>query len=106
MAQVFDADVTGFDLKEQFEGQADWRRRKAEEFPDDKRNIEATQIFDHLAAMAPKVPADVVAAYRELWDEQDLAGAEEHNEMMRSVGFHYWPETAEQFCRDFIAARS
>jgi hypothetical protein len=36
-------------LKSDVEGTAEWRRQKAEEFPDDKRNLEAAEALDRLA---------------------------------------------------------
>ena len=101
---LLDIGYTREQLKEEFEGQADWRRQKAGEYPDDKRNIEAAEIFDRLAAGALTIPSDVFAAYLELFEE--YPDAEKHAERMRSVGFHYWPETAEQFVRDFIAEQT
>jgi hypothetical protein len=35
-------------LVEIFAGKAEWRRQKAVEHPDDKRNLEAATIFDRL----------------------------------------------------------
>jgi hypothetical protein len=43
--------MTRQELQEEFERQAEWRRMKADEYPDDDtRNIEAAEIFDRLAA--------------------------------------------------------
>ena len=36
-------------LVEIFEGKAQWRRQKAVDHPDDKRNLEAATILDRLA---------------------------------------------------------
>ena len=37
-------------LRDDFKEQAEWRREKAEQDPDDKRQLEAAAIFDRLAA--------------------------------------------------------
>jgi hypothetical protein len=90
-------------LKLDFESQAEWRRQKATEYQNDKRNLEAAEIFDRLAATVLSIPEDVFAAYLELFEAPDGDEGEKHSEMMRSVGFHYWPRIAEEFARDFIA---
>jgi hypothetical protein len=36
-------------FREQFEGTAEWRRAVAHGHPDDRRNLEAARILDHLA---------------------------------------------------------
>jgi hypothetical protein len=90
------------ELKEEFERQAEWRRQKASEYPDDSRNLEAAQLFDKLAATVNDVDLAVLRAWRELFE--DLPDSEEYNEMMRQVGFHIFPETADEFVRRFIAS--
>ena len=92
------------EFKLEFESQAEWRREKQKEYPNDKRNSEAAEIFDRLADTSLAIPADVFGAYLELFE--DGPDAERNSEMMRQVGFHYWPENAEQFVRDFIADRT
>jgi hypothetical protein len=49
-------------------------------------------------------PQEVVDAAWELFE--DAPDVEEWQEMMRVVGFHHWPKSAEEFCRDFIARRT
>jgi hypothetical protein len=92
------------ELKLLFEMQAEWRRDKARQHPGDARNIEAADIFDRLAATAASVPADVLAAYYELFE--DLPDVEEEQEMLRRVGFYSKPSNAEEFVRKFIARRT
>jgi hypothetical protein len=89
------------ELKETFEMQAEWRRQKAAEYPDDSRNTEAAKIFDRLAATVENVPPDVLAAYEELFD--DLPDVEVHQEMLRQVGFYTSYDNAEDFVREFIS---
>jgi len=95
--------MTLLEFQEELQGQADWRREKAAQYPDDKRNAAAAEIFDRLAATAPAIPHDVYAAFLELFEARD---SEEYLQMLQSVGFRYWPASAEQFVRDFIASRS
>ena len=42
--------VGRLELQDDFKEQAEWRREKAEQYPDDKRHLEAAAIFDRLAA--------------------------------------------------------
>src|SRR5215831_7844006 len=39
-----------FSISDRLESTAEWRRGKAEEFPDDKRNLEAAEQLERLAA--------------------------------------------------------
>ena len=85
-------------LGETFERQAEWRRRKASEFLDE-RNAEAAAIFDKLAATVDGIPADVLSAYYALFD--DLTDKEVELEMLQRVGFDQAPATAEEYVRAF-----
>jgi hypothetical protein len=89
------------ELKETFEHQAAWRWEKGAEHPEDKRNLEAADNFDRLAATAAEVPQEVLTAAEELFD--DLRDTEVEQEMLRAVGFHAWPKNEQEFVRDFIA---
>ena len=96
------------EIKEQlrlnFENTAEWRRKKAEEHPDDTRNAEAAELLDKLTNTIDAVDPAVLSAYHELFD--DYPDSEEHSEMLLRIGFHSWPATAEEFCRDYIANRT
>jgi hypothetical protein len=92
------------ELKEEFERQAEWRRSKAEEYPDDNRNLEAAAIFDKLAASTKDVNLSVFQSYQELFE--GLQDSEKHSNMIREIGFQRWPETADEFCRNFIAEQT
>lgn len=94
--------ASGWTLKEEFEGQAEWRRIKADEYPDDTRNLEAAELFDKLAGTADAIPQAMLHAYAALdaWkDCPDLWG-----EHLRAVGFHDFPENATTFLADYIEA--
>ena len=92
------------ELSEEFERQAEWRRKKAEDYPDDSRNLEAAELLDKLATSTKDIDLKVLQAYRELLDGFD--NVEHHSEMIGEIGFHSWPETAEEFCREYIADRT
>jgi hypothetical protein len=87
-------------LRTEFLNTADWRRQKAIEHPDDKRNEEAAQLLERLATTVEQVEAHLIKAFYEL--REDSREAEEYSEMLRKVGFHWGPKTATEFVRDFI----
>jgi hypothetical protein len=103
--------VAGIDrpgLREAFEDQAEWRREKAKQYPDDERNLAAAAIFDRLAATVDAIPEDVFVAFTELGPDVDdgFRDLERWTEMLGDVGFNSAPETAEDFVRSFIADRA
>ena len=91
-------------LRLDFEQTADWRRSKAAEYPEDSRNLEAAALLDKLAASVETVAPTLLDAYGSLRD--DYMDSEQHSEMFRRVGFHSWPETAEDFVKACVADRA
>ncbi|MBM4298299.1 MAG: hypothetical protein FJ143_11225 [Deltaproteobacteria bacterium] len=91
-------------LKTEFECSADWRRKKAEQYPNDDRNSKAAEILDKLAADVGNVDAATLAAYVALFE--DYPDGEAHSEMLRTIGFDWEPESAIEFVRRFIADRA
>jgi len=94
--------MTRQELQEEFERQAEWRRIKANEYPDGARNIEAAEIFGRLAATVGEVKSyqfDALLVF------DDVPDVELWNEMLRRVGFSLWPKTAEEFVRRYAAER-
>lgn len=91
-------------LRESFENALQWRREKAAEHSADQRNDEAASIFDKLIGTLGEVNDDVLIAYAELGG--DFEDFEEHSEILRSVGFDFWPKNASEFVRHFIAKRT
>jgi|SRR6516225_1016280 len=90
-------------LVEIFEGKAQWRRQKAVEHPDDKRDLEAVTILDRLAKSVDGVSPNTLNSFFELYEDYE---GEELSEELRQVGFHSDPKTAEDFCRNYIAGRT
>ena len=89
-------------LRLDFEQTADWRRSKAADDPEGGRNLEAAALLDKLAAwVGPVAPTALLDAYGSLRD--DYMDSEQHSEMFRQIGFHSWPETAEDFVKACIA---
>jgi hypothetical protein len=83
---------------------AEWRRARSIEYPDDRRNVEAAEILDRLARTVKQVDPAMLAAYAALFD--DLQDSERKSELLRQIGFHWWPETATEFVSRFISERS
>jgi hypothetical protein len=104
MQQRCDPDDYRSGLQDTFEGQADWRRQKAKEYPKDERNLKAAGIFDHLAKGADAIPDDVIVAYAKLADLDEFS-SEKLSEALREVGFHTYPLNAEEFVHNFITDR-
>jgi hypothetical protein len=102
------------------EGTAEWRRRKAEEFPDDRRNLQAAEELDKLAAEVEQLDgSDIHQRILKLFDLAEPYYAtigEDLNEgvsaELRSVGFHggytgaelleWYHKTLERAVRDAI----
>jgi hypothetical protein len=98
--------VGRLELRDDFKEEAEWRREKAEQYPDDKRHLEAAAIFDRLAATVDAIPQDVFIAFSKLEVDDGLLDVERWTEMLREVGFGSSPEIAEDFVRSFIADRN
>jgi hypothetical protein len=88
---------------------ADFRRRKAEEYPDDRRNIEAAEHLEKLACELPALTGS--AAHRRLSrclkrDDDHLLLEEFAHEYRRRIGFSINPsakkylEALAQFFED------
>jgi hypothetical protein len=88
-------------LRIDFDAQAEFRREKAVEYPTDTRNAEAAEIFDKLSKSAGAVPASLMEAYIELFE--NATDGEAHQSMLKEVGFHWWPEDATEFVKAYIA---
>ncbi len=96
------------ELRDDFKEQAEWRREKAKQYPDDKRHLGATAIFDRLAATVDAIPQDVFVAFSQPGPgvTDGLLDVERWTEMLREVGFGSSPETAEDFVKSFIVDRA
>ena len=97
--------VGRLELQDDFKEQAEWRREKAEQYPDDKRHLEAAAIFDRLAATVDGIPQDVFRAFSKSGVNDGLLDVERWTEMLHDVGFGLSPKTAEDFVRSFVADR-
>lgn len=82
---------------------AEWRRAESIQYPHDRRNVEAAEILDRLARTVKQVDPTILAAYAELLN--DLKDSEQKSELLREIGFHWWPQTATEFVSRFISER-
>jgi hypothetical protein len=58
-------------LNGELEDQAEWRRRNATEYPDDRRNLDSAEEYKRLARTVKDIPKDLLVAYSESFDEED-----------------------------------
>lgn len=90
-------------LKDDIAAPLDWRASKAEEYPDDQRNMRAVEILLHLEETADDVPPTLMAEYDAVflrWDTTEVVVI--HADALRGVGFHSTPVNATEFVRHFI----
>jgi hypothetical protein len=103
---MIDIETVRESLKYSFEGTAEWRRAKAQEYPNDERNLQAAESLDRLATTVDQIEPVLLTAYTKLFDGVDsFYGVELESEMTRTVGFHWWPASATEFVREFIERR-
>ena len=91
-------------LKADLEDQAEWRRRKAVEYPDDRRNIDSAEEYERLAKTVKDIPADLLVAYSEAFE--DAPDSERWQEMLKDIfrGFSDF-ENAAELVQAFVDAK-
>lgn len=91
-------------LKGELEDQAEWRRRKATEYPDDRRNLDSAEEYERLARTVKDIPRDLLVAYSESFE--DAPDSERWQEMLKNIfrGFSYFANAAE-LVRAFVDAK-
>ena len=88
------------------QGTAEWRRRKAEEFPADTRNLNAAEELERLAAEIEKLEGSEI--HQQICDVQErinriddgdlwIEVSQAESEELRSIGFHVSYDTGLQF---------
>jgi hypothetical protein len=95
--------MTRQELNEMFNAQAEWRWRKVEQHPEDKRNRKAAEMLERLATTVADVPETLLDAFEATfsrWDTLSVVLVEQ--QALRDVGFHSAPENAEAFIRNFL----
>lgn len=94
------------DLQAMFSNQALWRARKAEEYPDDQRNAAAAELLNKLAAQVElrlfnRGLLDKYSRIAEI-EETSVNVVEDEQELLREVGFHFFPNTVDEFLEELI----
>jgi hypothetical protein len=102
------------ELLDSLESQAEWRDRKAVEYPDDRRNSNSAQALRQLATQLETIPVSDATwiQYANGWDALDddqlMRAMEDEREELRTYGFTSWPsevspEDAAAFLRDRVS---
>lgn len=103
------------DVVELLESNAHWRERKARQYPDDDRNLDAAEESRRLAAATAELPPEAFAAYaaaeERFWgDEEDdetearvMQWQAEQSQLLRSIGFHWFPHDARELVEALTA---
>lgn len=83
----------------QTESTADWRRGKAEEFPDDKRNLEAAEDLERLAKEIAKLGNSDTGRRIDAVDDENIDSSMNHwlSEELRAIGFRTTYSTGAEF---------
>ena len=83
---------------------ADWRRRKAEEYPDDNRNMKAALLLERLdSELAPLNGTEIHHRLeRHLERDDGFFLGEAIREELKSVGFRSWPETGRELVERIV----
>jgi hypothetical protein len=90
----------------QVQSTAEWRRNKAEQFPDDPRNLRAAEELERLAVQIEQLEDSAI--HKRVRDKTDRFTAvdngdgwyeinEDVSAELRSIGFHSGYQTGEQF---------
>ena len=95
-------------LADDMEGQADWRQRKAEEYPDDKqRNLDCAAQFLDLAARLRKFRGGSwYERYCLLVDDENLKFRMSEQRQLMTGTIHFVAEEAEGFFEKPVANAS
>jgi len=91
-------------LKSELEEQADWRRKKAVEYPHDRRNVNSAEEYERLAKSVKDIPADLLVAYSEAFE--DAPDSERWQEMLKDIfrGFADF-DNATELVQAFVDAK-
>lgn len=95
------------DLQAMFANQALWRTRKAEEYPDDHQRLAAAaELLNKLAAQVELrlFNRDLLEKYSRIAEIEETSGnvVEDEQELLREVGFHFFPDTVDEFLEELI----
>ena len=95
-------------LRENLERTAEWRHGKAEEFPDDDRNLEAAVLLKELAKQLGCLSGGYLdQRLTSIWDASLVSGymtnlIDAESQLLREVGFH-WRGDATDLVKELIS---
>jgi len=90
-------------LKDDFQFQAEWRKQKSIEYPEDRRNIDAHNILLRIASTVDSLTDEEIQTFYDEFDSDGpLDACEKWNEMLRRVGFSSAPDHAREMLHEFI----
>jgi hypothetical protein len=90
---------------------SDWRRKKAEQYPNDNRNLAATERLSELASQVRQLKGSPLHLefdnfHRQLLDEADndllSSYCERENHYISRIGFDNFPDSGEECVRDLM----
>jgi restriction system protein len=85
------------------ESTAYWRRQKAEEFPEDQRNIQAADMLERLATELRALEGTALhERVARLAEEDGENFSFTLSEFLRAVGFRSFPSSGEDFLNEFL----
>jgi hypothetical protein len=88
-------------LMEDLQWTAEWRREKAEQFPDDDRNLKAAVLLEELAKQIGDLSGgELDRQLVSLWEACEASGdtgnlSEEKSQLLREVGFYWWGDAPD-----------
>jgi hypothetical protein len=89
-------------LELNFDAAAGWRFRKAEEFPDDERNMRAADELEHLAKTVNQIPEKVMEDYAQLCARNPTEVVTVEQFLRKAIGFRESFSAAEAFVERVI----
>ena len=109
-AELIDESVIGL-LALNLECTSDWRRKKAEQYPNDNRNLAATEKLSELASQVRQLKGSPLHLefdnfHHQLLDKADndllSSYCERENHYISRIGFDNFPDSGEECVRDLM----
>src|SRR3954465_199738 len=109
-AELIDESMIGL-LALNLECTSEWRRKKAEQYPDDNRNLAAAEKLSELASQVRQLKGSPLHLefdnfHRQLLDDADndllSSYCERENHYISRIGFDNFPDSGEECIRDLM----
>ena len=95
-------------VEDELEAQADWRRQKALEYPNDRQNVDAAELFGKLAKEALELDRSdpllnsLDRLLERLQGDAMARFVERRGEYHRQIGFSVFPSTVREYLQGLI----